>query len=91
MTLKKRPTNDPPQHTNTHTHTHTHIFAGSGRTGSQKTNIQKGLSIKEGGGGPGQFANLMRARKKGIDIPMHTIVNVCSFSGFLRFGYMPEC
>ena len=41
MTLKKRPTNDPPQHTNTHTHTHTHthIFAGSGRTGSQKTNI----------------------------------------------------
>ena len=37
MTLKKRPTNDPPQHTNTHTHTH--IFAGSGRTGSQKTNI----------------------------------------------------
>ena len=37
MTLKKRPTNDPPQHTNTHTHTH--IFAGSGRTGSQKTSI----------------------------------------------------
>ena len=37
MTLKKRPTNDPPQHTNTHTHTH--IFAGSGRTGSKKTNI----------------------------------------------------
>ena len=37
MTLKKRPTNDLPQHTNTHTHTH--IFAGSGRTGSQKTNI----------------------------------------------------
>ena len=35
MTLKKRPTNDLPQHTNTHTHTH--IFAGSGRTGSQKT------------------------------------------------------
>ena len=26
MTLKKRPTNDPPQHTNTHTHTHTHTF-----------------------------------------------------------------
>ena len=41
MTFKKRPTNDPPQHTNTHTHTHTHthIFAGSGRTGSQKTSI----------------------------------------------------
>ena len=39
MTLKKRPTNDPPQHTHTHTHTHTHIFAGDGRTGSRKTNI----------------------------------------------------
>ena len=42
MTLKKRPTNDPPptpQHTHTHTHTHTHILAGSGRTGSQKNNI----------------------------------------------------
>ena len=37
MTLKKRPTNDLPQHT--HKHTHTHIFAGSGRTGSQKTSI----------------------------------------------------
>ena len=39
MTLKKRPTNDPLQHTHTHTHTHTHIFAGDGRTGSRKTNI----------------------------------------------------
>ena len=41
MTLKKRPTNDPPPHppTHKHTHTHTHILAGSGRTGSQKTNI----------------------------------------------------
>ena len=37
MTLKKRPTNDPPPPT--HKHTHTHILAGSGRTGSQKTNI----------------------------------------------------
>ena len=25
MTLKKRPTNDLPQHTNTHTHTHTFL------------------------------------------------------------------
>ena len=39
MTLKKRPTNDPPPPPNTHTHTHTHILAGSGRTGSQKNNI----------------------------------------------------
>ena len=45
MTLKKRPTNDPPPppnthtHTHPHTHTHTHILAGSGRTGSQKNNI----------------------------------------------------
>ena len=42
MTLKKRPTNDPPSpppNTHTHTHTHTHILARSGRTGSQKTNI----------------------------------------------------
>ena len=47
MTLRKRPTNDPPlpppppppPPTHKHTHTHTHILAGSGRTGSQKTNI----------------------------------------------------
>ena len=39
MTLKKRPTNDPPPPPHTHTHTHTHILAGSGRTGSQKNNI----------------------------------------------------
>ena len=78
----------PPPNTQTHTHTH---FSGEWENWFTKNQYIGGIVHKRRGRGPGQFAKLMRARKKGIDIPMHTIVNLCSFSGFLRFGYMPEC
>ena len=66
MTLKKRPTNDPPQHTNTHTHTHTHThFCGEWENWFTKNQYIGGIVHKRRGRGAWAVCKFNEGKKEG--------------------------
>ena len=67
MTLKKRPTNDPPptpQHTHTHTHTHTH-FSGEWENWFTKNQYIEGIVHKRRGRGAWAVCKINEGKKEG--------------------------
>ena len=64
MTLKKRPTNDPPPPPNTHTHTHTH-FSGEWENWFTKKQYIEGIVHKRRGRGAWAVCKINEGKKEG--------------------------
>ena len=62
MTLKKRPTNDPPQHTHIHTHTH---FSGEWENWFTKNQYIEGIVHKRRGRGAWAVCKINEGKKEG--------------------------